>query len=305
MAVFAVCVILLPSFESRASEPELPEPYEYKLTFYSGIQGTFENGSDEKVLSELPAGAIVSFSPQSSVVLPENSKYYVKGVRLSGRDNAEAEFSTLTVEVNRDADYVIAYGIKGNMVDYTVHYVDQWGNKLADSDVFYGKVGDKPVIAYKYIERYAPKSFALTKTLSENAAENVFTFEYKEAAVKGEHKIEYVDGGTNVIIVDRGTIVRPGGGAGSGTGAGTGESAAEGQEAEGEGTSPSQGEVPPSQEIVDLDDEDTPLGNIDLEDAGQHAPLALIIGLSVIGLLALIILLIIVLRSRQRSKNAK
>ncbi len=61
---------------------------------------------------------------------------------------------------------------------YTVQYKDADGNELAESQTFYGNVGDKPVVAYRYIENYVPQALALTKTLSENAAENVFTFTY-------------------------------------------------------------------------------------------------------------------------------
>ena len=31
----------------------------------------------------------------------------------------------------------------------------------------YGNVGDKPVVAYKYIDSYIPQAYALTKTLVE------------------------------------------------------------------------------------------------------------------------------------------
>ncbi len=81
-------------------------------------------------------------------------------------------------EVTGDQEYVVAYGIKGNQVAYTINYQDANGNKLADSQTFYGNVGDKPVVAYTYIDGYTPEYRNLTKTLSANAAENVFTFNY-------------------------------------------------------------------------------------------------------------------------------
>ena len=37
---------------------------------------------------------------------------------------------------------------------------------------------DRPVIAYQYIEGYQPQAYNLTKTLSKDPAENVFTFIY-------------------------------------------------------------------------------------------------------------------------------
>ncbi|MCI9436992.1 MAG: hypothetical protein HFH85_07420 [Lachnospiraceae bacterium] len=54
----------------------------------------------------------------SAVTLGEDSKYYVKGVRMGGRDNSTVDLAYFRVE--RDEDYVVAYGIRGNLVQYTV-----------------------------------------------------------------------------------------------------------------------------------------------------------------------------------------
>ena len=45
-----------------------------------------------------------------------------------------------------------------------INYQDANGNKLADSQTFYGNVGDKPVVAYTYIDGYTPEYRNLTKT---------------------------------------------------------------------------------------------------------------------------------------------
>ena len=80
------------------------EEYTYKVTFYVGAQGTFSNeddisvtGSDYSIhrtedkitISGLKSGSVVSFNAQNegAVVLDTDSKYYVKGIRKSGRDN--------------------------------------------------------------------------------------------------------------------------------------------------------------------------------------------------------------------------
>ena len=101
----------------------------------------------------------------------------MQGIRISGRDN-NAAVENSSFEVTGDQEYVVAYGIKGDQVAYTINYQDANGNKLADSQTFYGNVGDKPVVAYTYIDGYTPEYRNLTKTLSANAAENVFTFNY-------------------------------------------------------------------------------------------------------------------------------
>lgn len=169
------------------------EDYKYQVTIFSGKQGAFSgtaglvvkgadysvsNTADAIVIKNLNPGDTVSFEARSgAVALDKDSKYYVQGIRISGRDN-NAAVENSSFEVTGDQEYVVAYGIKGNQVAYTINYQDANGNKLADSQTFYGNVGDKPVVAYTYIDGYAPEYRNLTKTLSANAAENVFTFNY-------------------------------------------------------------------------------------------------------------------------------
>ena len=40
------------------------------------------------------------------------------------------------------------------MTSYTVNYVDENGNELAPSRTYYGNVGDRPVVAYLYMDGY-------------------------------------------------------------------------------------------------------------------------------------------------------
>lgn len=169
------------------------EDYKYQVTIFSGKQGAFSgtaglvvkgadysvsNTADAIVIKDLNPGDTVSFEARSgAVALDKDSKYYVQGIRISGRDN-NAAVENSSFEVTGDQEYVVAYGIKGDQVAYTINYQDANGNKLADSQTFYGNVGDKPVVAYTYIDGYTPEYRNLTKTLSANAAENVFTFNY-------------------------------------------------------------------------------------------------------------------------------
>ena len=152
--------------------------YTYKVTLSAGNKGTI-NGQT-KVEQDSVAGSTVTFNLKDVQVTDD--KYYVKGIRLSGRDNEEALASPVFDNVTGDADYVIAYGIKKDMVAYTVNYQDASGKALVESQTFYGNVGDKPIVAYQYIENYIPDALALTKTLSNNVSENVFTFTYKPGA---------------------------------------------------------------------------------------------------------------------------
>lgn len=149
--VVAFCMMFQCSLLSVFADDE----YTYTVTFYAGNQGTFADGAGKIVMSNLKYGAFVSFDVQK-----------------------ELEASRYSVTVKGDADYVVAYGIKGNQVAYTVNYQDVDGKELLASNTYYGNVGDKPVVAYQYVEGYTPQALALTKTLSENSAENVFTFRY-------------------------------------------------------------------------------------------------------------------------------
>lgn len=313
--------------------------YTYKVTFDAGNQGSLsgtaglsitgagykvseENG--KIIVSGLKANDVVSFDAQAgAVTMKDDNKYYVKGVRRSGRDNNEVAVPSFPV--TGDADYVVAYGIKGNMVGYTVNYQDEAGNELAPSRTYYGNVGEKPVVAHIYVEGYTPQALALTKTLSENEAENVFTFVYQE----GETQIvttpgetitttvtETADGATTGTAggTDAGTTGTDAGTTGPGTDAGTTGPGADGgttepgtEEGEPQGpgaddtTEIQEDEVPQGQQdVVDLDEEETPLGNleIDKEDVKKGMPLAAGIAIAVVAVAGLAGLLIFVKKHR-------
>ncbi len=154
--------------------PVSAEDYTYTVRIFAGAQGTI-GGQDVIIRTGLHYGDRVDFDI-GSVALHNDSKYYVKGIRESGKDNNS--ISTNSIFVSGDIDYVVAYGLRGSSVAYTVNYVDADGGELYPATTFYGNVGDKPVVSYQYIEGYQPQAYNVTKTLSEDAAENVFTFTY-------------------------------------------------------------------------------------------------------------------------------
>ena len=324
--------------------------YTYTVTFYAGNQGSFtdlsgldvignenrqistETDQDSGICKVTVTGLnkgdqIVFESIQEAVTLKEDSKYYIQGLRLSGRDNDEkTEAPAFWVE--EDADYVVAYGIQGDMTSYTVNYVDENGNELAPSRTYYGNVGDKPVVAYRYMEGYTPQALTLTRTLSANQADNVFTFEYSPNPVEvipGETvTVTTVEPGTTNVITQQvpaaGTGVTggaaaggtgtgtagatgdnagagagtPGGGtagagaadtgtAGAGTGAGTGAGAGAGaviggdnqtgtgQTGEDAQAGQAEGAGQTGEETQEIQEEDTPLGQIDLDEGEEDA----------------------------------
>lgn len=296
VSLLTICMIFsLSAISALASG----EPYSYNITVYAGNKGTF-GGASRKVYT-VRSGQVVNIAGLIGQVQVTDEKYYVKGFRLSGRDNAEALVSPVYV-VNGDADYVVAYGIKGDQVAYTVNYQDEKGKELAPGSTFYGNVGDKPVVAYQYIDGFVPEALALTKTLSANEAENVFTFVYKPG-----------EAGTITETVEETVIVdgpatpgrRPGGTAGGNAGGQTNTNTEEPRDGE-DSTTPNEEpgvEVPDDdtpQGLVDLDDEETPGSNIKVnEEIQKGMPLAAGIALIVVAVGALAVLVVVL---RKRSK---
>ena len=319
------------------------DDYTYTVTFYAGNQGSFSgtaglsadgaaevsNEGSRIVVSGLQAGTVLSFDDlQGSVALDDSGKYYVQGIRESGRDNDE--MGPTVIRVSEDTDYVVAYGIQGNMTAYTVSYQDAEGNELAHDRTYYGNVGDKPVVAYLYMEDYVPRTLGLTKTLSANEAENQFVFVYDPVETEvivepGETTMTTTPGTGTGTVAD--TDADQPGGAGTdadqpgGTGAEAPETGGTGEETEpggtGEGTEPDgtieeigEEEVPQgNQDITDLDDEEIPQGNIDLgggeeeasEPAANSVDIPLIIGAVIgIGAIAVLISMIIIINRRRR-----
>lgn len=249
--------------------------YGYKVTLYTGNQGTINSQNEMSI--NVSKGQMVSLD-LSQIELPQDSKYYVKGIRLSGHDSVD-NLDPATFVVNGDLDYVVVYGVKGNQVAYTIRYVDENGKQLSEDTVLYGNVGDKPVVAYKYIDSYIPQSYALTKTLVENEEENVFTFTYKPGET-GEI-IENTNIVTTVISTTPSTNANQ---SNNGTGNATGVT----QNNDGDTTTAGDEDVP--QGLVDLDDEDTPKSNISVNNeknsstpiyAGIAISLAAIVGIIV------------------------
>jgi hypothetical protein len=266
--------------------------YTYTVTFYAGDQGkisssgiSVDGGGDYAVtcdgttvrITGLTASNHVRF--QNSAVMPEaDSRYYVKGVRMGGRDNNTVDLSYFPVE--RDQDYVVAYGIRGELTRYTVNYVDSDGNALYPSQTYYGNTGDKPVVAYLYVEGYQPQAYNLTKTLQNDAGQNVFTFVCRavaagqteegtggNAAAGAGEAADGNTGGAGENAENTGGLAP--GDAGENAGA-DGQAPGDGQDAAGDENGDGGGqEEPPG--LVDIDDQEVPLANPNVGGDGTIA----------------------------------
>ncbi len=332
--LLAFCLMVqLCSLNSFAAEVE--EPYTYQITFYAGNQGVFPGTGQIQVVDaqnrrvpaqvtmrsdgsaitveNLEAGSTVTFDDiqGSGVNLEENSQYYVRGLRKGGYDNDTVTSPAFRVE--QDQDYVVAYGIRGEMVSYVIHYQDAAGNALAPSRTYYGNVGDRPVVAFVYIEGYEPQAYNLTKTLSKNEADNVFTFVYTPVPAGGGGGGTGGGETTEETVVNGGvTVVEPGG---AGTGGGGGATAPD----EGEGEQGEEGEDVPlldmqeeevplaegPEDLIDLDEEEVPLayriGN--LEEGATNMLGAVVVGAS--ALAALIVMTVILVKRRKKQAAAE
>lgn len=265
-------------------------PYKYRVTLSAGDKGTINGQTVWEIdANTLSGGPTVTFGDVGTKVTVTDGKYFAKGYRLSGRDNAELLVGD-SVKVEEDADYVVAYGIEADKVAYTVNYQDANGNALAPSNTFYGNVGDKPVVAYQYIEGYVPQALALTKTLGD-AADNIFTFIYHPGQTGA-----VTENVTTITTVVPGTAGQntAGQNAAGQNGAGV-DANAQDQE-----TVESPDEDTP-QSLVDLDDEETPKSNVkvDKKDVQKGLPLVGLIAIFAASIAALVIL-IMALKKRRR-----
>lgn len=249
------------------------EEYTYTVRFFSGAQGTIQ-GQDMAEFANLHYGDRVTFN-QSAIKLTSNGKYYVKGVRESGKDNNTANHTTSFV-VSGDQDYVVVYGVLGNAVAYTVRYQDADGNSLAPEETYYGNVGDQPVLAYLYIEGYQPQAYNLTRVLTENAADNVFTFVYTPVAAAEQPPAENEGGGTApapTTTTPAGTVTpAPTTAPATTTPEGTAtpaDTTTPGGTAAPEGTALPEEGTPT--DLVDLDNPDVPLDNTEVPEANIDA----------------------------------
>ena len=264
------------------------DEYQYQVTVDGGLQGTVTG--ETKV--EIANGGQWNPNDYMDKVTVKEKKYYLKGFQISGQEGLVG-----ATKIDHDTDFVAVYGIKGDTVAYTVQYLDASGKELREARTFYGNVGDKPVAAYQYIDGYQPQAYNITGTLQADASKNVFRFEYQQVAASSEQTAGAADSNSAAS----GTT----GAAGNGTTGGTavqGESGAPGnggQDGAAVADAESQSQEPA--EVIDLDDEETPLADGEQpaaeeeeqgQKAGSHAIAYIVGGAAAVGILALILALL-------------
>lgn len=260
-AALVACVLAL-GVQTATSEDAFADEsksYSYTVTLYAG-NGTID-GAASKSYGPYGYGKSCTIAWQTLNIQPDDDKYYVKGIRLAGHDGL-AESGN--IEVTQDLQYVVAYGMKKDQVAYTINYVDANGAQIADSETFYGNIGDKPVIAYRYIEGYQPtNAYNLTGTLKGNAEDNVFTFKYQ--AVQGS-SAGAANGGTSAGTSDG--QATPGDESGAADENAAGDEATGDEAADETGTQEGAANGAEPAELLDIDDDSNPLASA--QSAGQE-----------------------------------
>lgn len=287
------------------------EEYTYTVRLFAGNLGeltgdglqiesagaSVDSDKDQVVISGLSYGDTVRIIYQEAAASTDE-RYYVRGVRRSGRDNTEAEAPTF--EVACDRDYVVAYAVSGDLVGYTVHYLDASGNPLMPSDTYYGNAGERQYVSSRYIDGYQPQALNLVKTLSANEAENVFEFRYTPVQTVTPEAPAAPAGTTTTTTVTTpaapATPATPGGTAAPATPETPEEEEPEEEEPEegiggDAGVQLPDGEVPQAdqpEDSVDLDDGEVPLANLDGGHSGKvMGYLPIYIGIGAVAVLAL------------------
>lgn len=282
--LLAVCLLGTLGIPALAADSGR-EKYTYTVRLF--------DGQDVIVYTAHYGDTVVLDKGQGSDVA--GTQYYRKGVRVAGQDSGvygtDCYVMPYNLTVKQDMDFVVAYGLKGNMVAYTVNYVDEagapvtpndgYGNALPSSETYYGNIGDRIIVSYRQVEGYVPQAYNLAKTLTADPGNNVFTFVYTPVLGPANPAEEEAAPG----IADDGAVIPDGG-------------------------------VPLDQgpeDLIDLDEDDTPLGLIDMgqdavekgADLLKEMPFGARVGLIGLDLLGLWLIFMAIVNHRNKKRANK
>lgn len=229
--------------------------YSHRLKV-SGGNGKVGSGTVEGKTASIDtaAGKVTVDGTEYDITVPGgDTKYVILGLKVAGHDNSEIYTDSVTFNVSgtgdgdspikkQDLDLVVAYGLKSNLVKYTVSYKGPGGEDLLPAETHYTVDKTRAVVSYKYVNGYVPNMISAVKTITQGGDNSiVFTYQVNTAG----------EGGTNVVVIDDGGGAAGAGGAG---GAGAGAGGAGGVNIA-DGAAPAAGPA----DMVDLDDNQTPL----------------------------------------------
>ena len=182
--LIVICMIAALALPALAADTSSDATYSYTVRIFPGDKGTIDGKKDPIVTVVEPgyewSGSDFDYGQRAA---SDTDKYYVRGIREAGRDNNTTNnLINPSFIVDRDIDLVVAYGVKGSDVTYKINYLEYGTNKkLIDPRTYHGNIGDKPVVAYLYIDGYVPQYKNVTGTLDADSAKNEWTFYYIDA----------------------------------------------------------------------------------------------------------------------------
>ena len=197
--VLALCLVAAFALPAKAAERT------YTIRLFAGKEGSIDGKTMTQI--KVKPGTRVNLNTDLSyakAAAKDSSIYSVDGVRESGKDSNEA-LSNLSFTATKDQDYVVCYCAPGDQVAYTVNYQTSSGTQLAPSDTFYGKVGEKAVAAYVYVDGYQPDAYNHSRTLVADASKNVFTFTYTQVNNTTTTTTTTTNTTTNTTVQNNGT----------------------------------------------------------------------------------------------------
>ena len=185
IAALALPALAADTSEDTSADTSSDTPYSYTVRIFPGDKGTINGKKDPivRVVEPEYKWSSSDFDYEKDAA-SDTDKYYVRGIREAGRDNNTTNNDLIypAFTVNRDIDIVVAYGIKGSDVTYKINYVEYGTNKqLLEPRTYHGNIGDKPVVAYLYIDGYVPQYENVTGTLDADSTKNEWTFYYIDA----------------------------------------------------------------------------------------------------------------------------
>ncbi len=252
ISAFLALMLVMGAVPSRALAADETAGTEYTIRVFAGEQGTI--GGAQMAEYTVAAGEEFSFNVNEvdvSGTLDEDGqvKYAPIGVHEAGKE----DLKTSAFQVTGDVDLVVVYGLRGQLVQYTVHYM--YGTTELGSDTYYAYDGDKAIAPWRYFDGYVPQYRNITGTVhADDPNGNNWVLPYSLAAGAAAED-ETTEGGA---AAPAGEGAAAGGAAAGGAAAPGAEGAAAGGEegAGGESVTP---EAPGTQDIIDIDNPEAPL----------------------------------------------
>lgn len=184
LLTLAICLAVVAGTMAVIPSKAYAEGYTYNITVNAGKEGTLNGDSGNSVIKTykgIENGGHVTITEEDlGLKVNDDSTYYIRGLKVSGHDNDETstrhyQFPVTVNNVNEDISFSVAYGVKGDMIDYVVKYVDASnpGNELLPSRTYYGTPGDYLIVSAEYIDGYLPDAYNKGWTLKEDGIREI------------------------------------------------------------------------------------------------------------------------------------